>query len=64
MSYGDFKDLNRRTFPDKVLRDKAFGIAKDPKYYGYLRGLASMFYNFFDKKSLLFVVLKISLIKN
>ena len=43
MSYGDFKDLNRRTFPDKVLRDKAFDIAKDPKYYGYLRGLASMF---------------------
>ena len=33
------------------MRDKAFDIAKDPKYYGYLRGLASMFYNFFDKKT-------------
>ena len=34
MSYGDFKDLNRRTFADKVLRDNAFNIAKDPKYDG------------------------------
>ena len=36
-AYGDFKDLNRGTFPDKVLRDKAFNIAKDPKYDGYQR---------------------------
>ena len=36
---------------DKVLRDKAFNIAKNPKYDGYQRGLASMVYNFFDKKS-------------
>ena len=34
-----------------VLRDKAFKIASDPKYDGYQRGLASMVYNFFDKKS-------------
>ena len=36
---------------DKVLRDKAFNIAKNPKYDGYQRGLASMVYRFFDKKS-------------
>ena len=41
MTYGDFKDLNRKTFADKVLRDKAFNIAKDPKYNGYQRGLVS-----------------------
>ena len=34
MAYGDFKDLNRRTFADKVLRCKAFNIPKDPKYDG------------------------------
>ena len=41
MAYGGFKDLNRKTFAEKVLRDKAFNIAKDPKYDGYQRGLAS-----------------------
>ena len=51
MAYGDFKDLKRRTFSDKVLRDKAFNIAKHPEYDGYQRGLASMAYKFFDKKS-------------
>ena len=51
MAYGDFKDLKRRTFSDKVLRDKAFNIAKNPKYDGYQRGLASMVYKSFDKKS-------------
>ena len=51
MAYGDFKDLKRRTFSNKVLRDKAFNIAKNPKYDGYQRGLASMVYKFFDKKS-------------
>ena len=35
MAYGDFKDLNKKTFTDKVLHDKAFNIAKDPKYDGY-----------------------------
>ena len=53
MAYGDFQDLKRRTFPDKVLRDKAFNIAKNPKYDGYQRGLTSMVYKFFDKKSAL-----------
>ena len=51
MAYGDFKDLKRRTASDKVLRDKAFNIAKSPKYDRYQRGLASMVYKFFDKKS-------------
>ena len=51
MAYGDFKDLKRRTASDKVLRDKAINIAKNPKYDGYQRGLASMVYKFFDKKS-------------
>ena len=51
MAYGYFKDLAKRTFADKVLRDKAFKIASDQKYDGYQRGLASMVYKFFDKKS-------------
>ena len=49
--YGDFKDLDRRTVSDKILRDKAFNIAKNPKYDGYQRGLASTVYKFFDKKT-------------
>ena len=52
MAYGDFKDLIRRTSPDKVLRDKAFSIAKSLKYQ---RGLVSMVYKFFNKKSALHV---------
>ena len=51
MAYGDFKDLARRTASDKVLRDKAFNIAKNPKYDGYQSVLASVVYKFFDKKS-------------
>ena len=51
MVYGDFKDFAKRTRADKVLRDKAFKIASDQKYDGYQRGLASMVYKFFDKKS-------------
>ena len=51
MAYGDFKDLNRRIAADKVLRDKAFNIAKNSKYDGYQRGLASMDYKFFNKKT-------------
>ena len=53
MAYGKSKDLAKRTQSDKVLRDKAFKIASDPKYDGYQRGLASMVYKFFDKKSAL-----------
>ena len=51
MAYGDFKDIPKRTAADKVLRNKAFKIASDQKYDGYQRGLASMVYKFFDKKS-------------
>ena len=51
MANGDFKHLKRRTASDKILRNIAFNIAKNPKYDGYQRGLASMVYMFFDKKS-------------
>ena len=51
MLYGDCKDLAKRRAADNVLRDKAFNIAKDPKYDGYQRGFTSMVYNFFDKKT-------------
>ena len=50
MAYYKFKDLNERTQSDKVLRDKAFEIASNPKHDGYQRGLASIVYKFFDKK--------------
>ena len=46
-----FKDLPGRTGFEKVLRDKTFNIAKNPKYNGYQCGLASIVYKFFDKKS-------------
>ena len=51
MAYEDFKDLARRTASDKVIRDKAFNIAKGPKYDGYQTSLALMVYKFFDKKT-------------
>ena len=47
MTYRDFKDVARRTTSDKTLDDKAINIAKNPKYDGYQRGLASIIYNFF-----------------
>ena len=43
MGYGDFKNLAKRIASDKVLKDKAFNIAKNPKYYGYQR--RSCFYS-------------------
>ena len=49
--YGYFKDLAGRIPSDKMLRDKAFNIAKNPKYDRYQRALASMVYKFFDKKT-------------
>ena len=51
MAYGKSKDLTKRTQSDKVLKVKAFQIASIPNYNGYQRGLASMIYKFFDKKS-------------
>ena len=49
-AYSDSKDLTKRIVADKILNNKAFNIAKDPKYDGYQRGLASMVYKFFDSK--------------
>ena len=49
MAYGDFKDLAKRTFADKILRDKAFKIASGRKYDRHQRGLASMVYIFLIK---------------
>ena len=49
--YSGSKNLNKRKDADKILRDKAYKIAKDPKYYVSQRGLASMVYKFFDKKT-------------
>ena len=51
MAYGNFKDIDRRTASDKSLTDRAFNIAKNPRYDGYQRGLASMVYKFLNKKS-------------
>ena len=51
-AYADHKNLINRTKSDKVLTDKAYNIASNPEYDGYQRGLASMVYNFFDKKSM------------
>ena len=66
MAYGSFKVLNRRTAADKVLHDKAFNIAKYPKYDRYQRRLASMAYKFFLMKKSLVEQLKnkLCLIKN
>ena len=51
MAYGDSRDLTRRRASEKILRDKAFNIAKNPKYDGYQRGIASLFYKFLIKKT-------------
>ena len=51
MAYGKSKELTKSTPSDKVLKDKAFKIASDLKYNGYQRGLASMVYKFWNKKS-------------
>ena len=50
-AYADHKDLINRTEADKVLRDKVYDIASNPKYDGFQRVLVSMVYKFFDKKS-------------
>ena len=51
MAYGDFKDFRKSTQSDKFLKDKVSKITSNPKYDGYQRGLASMVYKIFDKKS-------------
>ena len=48
MAYGGFKDLAKIAASDKVLREKAFSIAKNLRYEGYQRGCGSMVYKFFD----------------
>ena len=45
------KTKKRRTQSDKILKDKDFEIANNLKCNGYKRGLASMVYKFFHKKS-------------
>ena len=57
MAYVDFQDLKRRTVSDKILRDKAFNIGKNPKNDGYQRGLASMVYKVFAKRLQLAVLI-------
>ena len=49
-AHSDSKYFTKRTVADKILKNRAFDIAKDPKYDGYQRGLASMVYKFFDSK--------------
>ena len=52
-------DLAKMTFKfHKLLKNKAFNIAKNLKYDGYRRGLASVIYNFFDKKPKTVVLIK------
>ena len=50
MAYGDFKELTRRAFSNKILHHKAFNIVKNSKYDGYQRRLASVVYKVFHKK--------------
>ena len=49
--YRELKDLLRRTASFNVLRDKVYNIAKNPKFNGYQRGIGSIVFNYFDKKS-------------
>ena len=51
MAYEAFKDLTRRTAPDKKLCNKEFNTAENPKYDGHQGGLASMVYKYFDKQT-------------
>ena len=50
-AYSDSKDLTKRTISDKILKDRAYEIARNCNYDGYQRALASMVYKFFDKKT-------------
>ena len=52
-AYDKYKDLDKGTQSDKVLKDKTFKTPSNPKYNEYQRGLASMVFRFFDKKSAL-----------
>ena len=50
-AYSDSKDLAKRTISDKILKDRAYEIARNCNYDGYQKALASMVYKFFDKKT-------------
>ena len=50
-AYSDSEDLAKRTISDKIVKEKASEIARNPKYYGYQTLLASMVYRCFDKKT-------------
>ena len=50
MAYKKFKDLEKITQPDVILKNKELKIVSNPKCNNYERRLASMFYKFFDKK--------------
>ena len=56
MVHRGFKDLPRST--DKILHDKSFDIANNPKSDGSQRGFASMAFKIFDRKQ------KVALQKN
>ena len=62
MAYEDFKGLLRKRASDKMLRDKAFNIAKSPKYDGYQKLLALIVHRFFEKAVIL--VLNLYQVKN
>ena len=65
MASRDFKDLTRRTCANRVLRDKAFNIAKDSNMLDIKKVLLQLLINFLIKKLLVVVVkMKIFLIKN
>ena len=50
-AYSDSKDLANRTISDKILKDRAYEIARNHKYDGYQRALASMIYKVFNKET-------------
>ena len=64
MAYGKSKYLTKRTQSDKVLRDKTFKIASDPKYDGYQKGLAAMVYKFLIKNVVQVVLRQLNQIVN
>ena len=49
-AYCACKNLAKRTISDKVLKGRAYEIARNCNYDGYQRALASIVYTFFDKK--------------
>ena len=61
MAYGDFKDLPGITTSDEVLCHKAFNIAKNDKYDGYQRALASIVYKSISKSLLLHIQMNLVL---